>query len=187
MALLFCAQGAQAAPIANADFGTLSPGFTGTELFSTNDNREVAWFSFNLSSAANVSVDTFCRTDDTAPPFSDVLDSIIALYDGSGSLIIDTNGADQNNDCTVTDFTSCQSFASLAPLTAGLYLIGVTESGSNRQFKNNWILENGTDQWVADIKVNIGVSAVPVPAAIWLFGTALIGFVGMSRRTSVKT
>lgn len=26
-------------------------------------------------------------------------------------------------------------------------------------------------------------SAVPVPAAVWLFGTALIGFVGMSRRT----
>jgi hypothetical protein len=31
------------------------------------------------------------------------------------------------------------------------------------------------------------VSAVPVPAAIWLFGSALIGFVGMSRRTSVKS
>jgi hypothetical protein len=28
-------------------------------------------------------------------------------------------------------------------------------------------------------------SVVPVPAAIWLFGTALIGFVGMSRRTKV--
>ena len=29
------------------------------------------------------------------------------------------------------------------------------------------------------------VSAVPVPAAVWLFGTALIGFVGMSRRRKV--
>jgi len=28
-------------------------------------------------------------------------------------------------------------------------------------------------------------SAVPVPAAAWLFGTALIGFVGMSRRRKV--
>jgi hypothetical protein len=28
-------------------------------------------------------------------------------------------------------------------------------------------------------------SAVPVPAAIWLFGTALLGFVGMSRRRKV--
>jgi hypothetical protein len=30
-----------------------------------------------------------------------------------------------------------------------------------------------------------GMSAVPVPAAAWLFGTALIGFVGMSRRRKV--
>lgn len=29
------------------------------------------------------------------------------------------------------------------------------------------------------------VSAVPVPAAIWLFGTALIGFVGLSRRRQI--
>lgn len=31
----------------------------------------------------------------------------------------------------------------------------------------------------------VTVSAVPVPAAFWLFGTALIGFVGMSRRRKV--
>jgi len=30
-----------------------------------------------------------------------------------------------------------------------------------------------------------GVSNVPVPAAFWLFGTALIGFIGISRRTKV--
>jgi len=29
------------------------------------------------------------------------------------------------------------------------------------------------------------VSAVPVPSALWLFATALIGFVGLGRRTSV--
>ena len=30
------------------------------------------------------------------------------------------------------------------------------------------------------------IPAVPVPAAFWLFGTALIGFIGMSRRTKVS-
>jgi len=29
------------------------------------------------------------------------------------------------------------------------------------------------------------LSPVPVPAAIWLFGTALIGFIGFSRRTTI--
>jgi hypothetical protein len=31
----------------------------------------------------------------------------------------------------------------------------------------------------------VTIPAVPVPAAVWLFGTALIGFVGMSRRRKV--
>ncbi len=30
------------------------------------------------------------------------------------------------------------------------------------------------------------ISEVPVPAAFWLFGSALIGFIGMSRRTNVS-
>jgi hypothetical protein len=30
------------------------------------------------------------------------------------------------------------------------------------------------------------ISTVPVPAAFWLFGTALIGFVGMSRRRKIS-
>jgi len=29
------------------------------------------------------------------------------------------------------------------------------------------------------------VSAIPVPAAFWLFGTALLGFIGLSRSTRV--
>jgi len=31
-----------------------------------------------------------------------------------------------------------------------------------------------------------GLNPVPVPAAFWLFGTALIGFVGMARRRKVS-
>jgi hypothetical protein len=40
--------------------------------------------------------------------------------------------------------------------------------------------ETGRGEWSVQ-----EVGAVPVPAAIWLFGTALIGFVGMSRRRKV--
>lgn len=36
------------------------------------------------------------------------------------------------------------------------------------------------------LAAELTVSPVPVPAAFWLFGTALIGFVGMSRRTKIS-
>ena len=39
------------------------------------------------------------------------------------------------------------------------------------------------DEWNKDEYHKMSV--VPVPAAFWLFGTALIGFIGMSRRTKV--
>ncbi|HIB83546.1 MAG TPA: VPLPA-CTERM sorting domain-containing protein, partial [Chromatiaceae bacterium] len=32
------------------------------------------------------------------------------------------------------------------------------------------------------INANVNVSDVPVPAAVWLFGSGLIGLVGMARR-----
>ncbi len=34
--------------------------------------------------------------------------------------------------------------------------------------------------------LSASISAVPVPAAFWLFGTALIGFIGVSRRTKIS-
>lgn len=36
------------------------------------------------------------------------------------------------------------------------------------------------------IKTDLAVGVIPLPAGIWLFGTALIGFVGMSRRRKVN-
>ena len=33
--------------------------------------------------------------------------------------------------------------------------------------------------------LNLEISPVPVPAAAWLFGTALIGFIGLSRRRNI--
>ncbi|MCP4331578.1 MAG: VPLPA-CTERM sorting domain-containing protein [Gammaproteobacteria bacterium] len=54
-------------------------------------------------------------------------------------------------------------------------------------FESNWIVSDNPLMGDGKIILSINVSAVPVPAAVWLFGTALIGFVGMSRRTSIKT
>jgi hypothetical protein len=35
------------------------------------------------------------------------------------------------------------------------------------------------------LSVGLTVSPVPLPSAVWLFGSALLGFIGMSRRTRV--
>jgi hypothetical protein len=50
------------------------------------------------------------------------------------------------------------------------------------RFDNFW---NGEGQ-ISHVAIYTGsTSAVPVPATIWLFGTALIGFIGVSRRTKI--
>ena len=46
-------------------------------------------------------------------------------------------------------------------------------------------LQGSTENYSHWTEYGPAVSQVPVPAAIWLFGTALFGFVGMSRRRKV--
>ena len=56
--------------------------------------------------------------------------------------------------------------------TAGqYYTIGVGGSGSVAGYYT--------------IEANAAVSAVPVPAAVWLFGSALLGFVGLGRKKAI--
>ncbi|MEW8337308.1 MAG: hypothetical protein AB2558_00835 [Candidatus Thiodiazotropha sp.] len=44
---------------------------------------------------------------------------------------------------------------------------------------------NGTSNGFAGAVYDVTVSAVPVPAAVWLFGSALVGFATFSARRSV--
>lgn len=50
------------------------------------------------------------------------------------------------------------------------------------ELENFWTGEKGA---ISHVALYSGISAVPVPTAAWLFGTALIGFIGLSRRTKV--
>ena len=50
----------------------------------------------------------------------------------------------------------------------------------------NWYVNVHTQNFGSgEIRGQVLVNAVPIPAAIWLFGTALVGFIGMSRRRKV--
>jgi hypothetical protein len=50
--------------------------------------------------------------------------------------------------------------------------------------KAGWytIFVSGANGALAGSPINVSVAAVPVPGAVWLFGSAIMGFLGMSRR-----
>ncbi len=176
IALLFSVQTLQAAPFPDYTFPTtLEPGDSVSSPDFIDDY--VFWFEFTLGSLANVSLDTLSSIDG----IGDEYDTILALYDDSGALVVDDDGNTQADGCT-TIFASCQTFSSLA---GGTYIAGVAEYDA--LFESNWTVSDNPLMGHGEIILSINVSAVPVPAAVWLFGTALIGFVGMSRRTSIKT
>ena len=182
--MLFCAQGVQAAsePNPNFNFDTsfppapLSGSYTGMaalpDLASPNN---IAWFQFTLGGLSNVKLDTFG---------SGIVDTVLALYDSNGAIV------GQNDDCASPG--SFQSCLSLTNLVSDTYLAGILEyrdtlGGDESEFQNMWEASLTTNSGDPIAKLNLEISPVPVPAAAWLFGTALIGFVGMSRKTSVKT
>ena len=59
--------------------------------------------------------------------------------------------------------------------TFGLDIVDKDSAGNILTLAGRGVIDPGT-----------GLNPVPVPAAVWLFGTALIGFVGMSRRRKVS-
>ena len=176
IALLFSMQSTQAAaikPVADGNFGLLtfggSPYSDEIEIPKTIDPR-VIWYQFELGDAANVTLDT----ND-----SQSTDTILALYNDD----VDGTLYDQNDDCG-SEVWSCLTASNLE---IGTYLVGVTFYENNRSpFLDGWTLPANTGTFNRYAELNISISPVPVPAAVWLFGTALIGFIGMSRRTNVK-
>ena len=66
--------------------------------------------------------------------------------------------------------------------------IGLLDMGL--QLQNNLsatTLNAGEEAWVekklSEVKVGITTTVIPVPAAVWLFGSGLLGLVGIARRT----
>jgi len=58
----------------------------------------------------------------------------------------------------------------------------------NASFTNlvsaNWLMTGGNQQTFNIDNINVGssINAVPLPAAVWLFGPALLGFLGLRRK-----
>jgi hypothetical protein len=184
--LLFSIHSAQASPmpIADENFGLLGNGTANILANLPDSDPNIVWFEFTLGATQNVTLDTYgsiisARDDINGNPLP-ANDTILALYDSTGSLL------DQNDDCDL-GYESCLDFIGLV---AGTYLAGLSNTFFPFEFIDMWDTDISLGLFnVGDgqVNLNITVSAVPVPAAAWLFGTALIGFVGLSRRRSVKS
>jgi len=55
----------------------------------------------------------------------------------------------------------------------GTYLIDVKFAGGST---------GGPDKWADITSFNVNVTPIPIPAAVWLFGSGLLGLVGVARR-----
>jgi hypothetical protein len=104
-------------------------------------------------------------------------------------LINTPNTSDQNASADIVNFdnTVPSNFFSFDGTDYTLEILGFgTLTGGGFTLENSFRVFEGDSATVELIgRITSTPSAVPVPSAVWLFGSALIGFVGMSRRRKV--
>jgi hypothetical protein len=160
-----------------------------------NDD-DVQLFNFSISSPSDVTLRTWSYAGGINANgeiiSSGGFDPILALFDGTGLLI------DQNDDGSgvPTDPSTGNPYDTLltTSLASGDYTVSVMQYDN---FANGPTLADGfggtgavnfdgrTSFWAVDIDGvdDASVSSVPVPAAVWLFGTGLLGLIGMRKKS----
>lgn len=162
-ATVLAAPGAYAS---TTDLGTIDMG-TSVPFFgvSTNNHSTVYDYTFTIASAAQGSVDVVASPiggPSGSPAFSAMQMNVYSGTTTSGPLLASTNSS-------IDSSPLLHEYLNLANLNPGTYLIDIvaTASAAHRAFA-------GT------------VSAVPLPAALPLFGGALMGMGFFSRRRARK-
>ena len=139
-----------------AEIGSLQNSYSTTFLFSSNDDYHGATISYDGGPSVDCSVECYLVIKD-------------GKHNPAGYL-----------------FDLALGWDPLSPLGDG----------------NGWAVDNGVPSWngimdltlknlwlgggsISYVALYGNISAVPVPAAFWLFGTALLGFIGLSRTTRV--
>ncbi len=163
-------------------------------LFSFSGNLEnrddVQLFNFTTDSFSNVTLQTFSYAEGGFDP-------ALALYNNSGDLIALNDDAFDDGFLVPADPVSGFQYDSLlmANLDAGEYTVALmpfpifpeNTLADGFQVFDAQDLNGRSDFWALDIDgVSVAteasvVSAVPIPAAVWLFGTGLIGLFGMMK------
>ena len=122
--------------------------------------------------------------------FADLSDKVANIYEITDKSWLPNNGV----GLTFADLAGFQIKApTIAELTTGWLGLGSgapRELGTNTAYGVNWVFGDTLSNYVSGdpgyiVGNDASVSAVPLPAAVWLFGSGLLGLIGISRRQKV--
>lgn len=154
--------------LSNSPFDIGETGGATKEILGDQDGGHLfnhAW-EFTLNSESNMS-GTLTDNNTTRPSF-DLTDLVIALYNAADTTFTTALGTFACFTCNTDVDNPFVSFA-FGPLTAGDYVFLVSGATTDSSTFNG------------QYTVQTSVSAVPLPAAIWLFISALVGLVSFAR------
>ena len=178
------------------------------------NHNDIVRVDFTLANnATNVRVwtDSFLATGPTQTGPGTNFDPITALWNTDTGARL---GENDDNSSIASGQTYYDSGFSLASLAAGNYFFTMAtfaNFANGNNISNGFAYDNQTPIAIADFNqpanagnlrgsfwrinldgvdgavgpVNPNPSAVPVPGAVWLFGSALLGFAGFGRKKSI--
>ncbi len=175
--------------------------FTG----NLSNDDDVQFFNFSVAEISSVTLRTWSYAGGTNAAGNEIsaggFDPILALFDSAGNLI----GQNDDGFGVATDPVTGAAFDTFltSTLNAGDYIVSVMQfnnfvdgstlaSGFPGADTTGFVDDRGdirSSFWAFDI-LNVEDASVPppvpVPAAVWLFFSGLIGLIGMRKKRSKK-
>jgi len=170
----FCSANAGNAAIVTpiqADYGNVFPTLTEQNMDVYRSSGPAPWYvSFNLLANSDVKLGV------------QALPADVGAFSPSAIRLVNLAGDNVRfgSDTFVNPFPHpITHLVAVNNLPAGKYALEVSGSGNRTHLTFAGI------QDVADFTTRLQVTAVPVPAAIWLFGSALIGLLGIGKSKEI--
>ena len=120
--------------------------------------------------------------------------TMLAMFDDSDQALAGSNlaipvpeivgilGPNGNGDFIATN----EAAATLTLTGSDQFILGISTDGGSSWSGDTGVISVGANAYTVSFSdgtvLEVDVRVVPVPAAVWLFGTGLIGLVGVARR-----